>query len=99
MPWCGFKLSSYPFLNDTLSSSSGLVKLMRRPRAVNLSPRKSHWRPMVAVRLDALGTEVFSCARSCSRVWAELGLAARYARTFWGVSGDIARTMHKDGGR
>jgi hypothetical protein len=26
-------------------------------------------------------------------------LAARYARTFWGVSGDIARTMHKDGGR
>jgi len=51
--------------------------------AVNFNPRSNHIKPLVVDRSFALGNLVFSSANNDSRVWADWGLAARYALTFY----------------
>jgi hypothetical protein len=51
--------------------------------AVNFNPRSNHIKPLVTERSLAFGHLAFSSPNSISRVWADWGLAAWYALTFF----------------
>lgn len=55
MPCHFFRLSSYPFVKLTESSSDGLLTLCLKPRAVNFNPRSNHSSPSEAFRSLTLG--------------------------------------------